>query len=154
MKRLKTAVVGATVLTALVFATVGAGLAAAGPAKGPVTVATASSRLGRMLVDTRGRTLYLFEKDRRGASACSGACLAYWPALLTKSAPIAMAGANRSLLGTIRRADGARQVTYAGHPLYLFSGDTKRGQANGEGLTDFGAGWYVLMPSGKKIDRD
>jgi predicted lipoprotein with Yx(FWY)xxD motif len=59
-----------------------------------------------------------------------------------------------SLIGTIRRADGTRQVTYAGHPLYFFSGDTARGQTNGEGLHDFGAGWYVLTAAGKKIDRD
>jgi len=110
--------------------------------------------LGRIIVDSRGHTLYLFEKDRRGASACSGACLVYWPPLLTSGAPTATKGARPSLLGSIRRADGTRQVTYAGHPLYLFSGDARRGQTNGEGLKDFGAGWYVLMPSGKKIDRD
>ena len=63
-------------------------------------------------------------------------------------------GVQRSLLGTIRRPDGTRQVSYAGHPLYLFSGDTGRGQTNGEGLHDFGAGWYALTPSGKKIGRD
>ena len=63
-------------------------------------------------------------------------------------------GAKKSLVGSIRRADGTRQVTYAGHPLYFFSGDAQRGQTNGEGLKDFGASWYVLAPSGTKIDRD
>ena len=63
-------------------------------------------------------------------------------------------GARPSLLGSIRRADGTRQVTYAGHPLYFFSGDARRGQTNGEGLKDFGAAWYALTPSGKTIDRD
>ena len=117
-------------------------------------VASGSSALGRIIVDSRGHALYLFEKDRRGASACSGACLVYRPPLLTSGAPTATKGARPSLLGSIRRADGSRQATYAGHPLYLFSGDARRGQTNGEGLKDFGAGWYVLMPSGKKIDRD
>jgi len=80
-------------------------------------------------------------------------CAAYWPPLLTNGKSIAIKGAKPSLLGSIRRADGSRQVSYAGHPLYFFSGDTRPGQTNGEGLQDFGAGWYVLTPSGKKIDR-
>ena len=110
--------------------------------------------MGRVVVDGRGRSLYLFEKDTRGRSACSGVCAAYWPPLLTNGRSIAIKGAKPSLLASIRRADGSRQVSYAGHPLYFFSGDTRRGQTNGEGLQDFGAGWYVLTPSGKKIDRD
>ena len=154
MKRLKTAVFGITVLAVLAFTAIGVGVASGGSSARPATVASGSSALGRIIVDSRGHTLYLFEKDRRGASACSGACLAYWPPLLTSGTPTAIKGAKRSLLGSIRRADGTRQVTYAGHPLYLFFGDTKRGQTNGEGLKDFGAAWYALMPSGKKIDRD
>ena len=154
MKGLKTAVFGITVLAVLAFAGVGAGVASSGSSVRVAAVGSGSSALGRIIVDSRGHTLYLFEKDRRGASACSGACLVYWPPLLTGGAPAATKGARPSLLGSIRRADGTRQVTYAGHPLYLFSGDARRGQTNGEGLKDFGAGWYVLMPSGKKIDRD
>src|SRR5262249_21482158 len=76
------------------------------------------------------------------------------PPLLTTGKAIAIAGAKRSPLGTIRRSNGARQVTFAGHPLYLFSGGAKRGQVNGEGLRDFGAGWYALSPTGHKIDND
>jgi predicted lipoprotein with Yx(FWY)xxD motif len=110
--------------------------------------------LGQIIVDGRGRSLYLFEKDTHGRSACAGVCAQYWPPLLTNGGSIALKGAKTSLLGSIHRADGTRQVSYAGHPLYLFSGDTKRGQTNGEGLHDFGAGWYALTPSGKKIDRD
>jgi predicted lipoprotein with Yx(FWY)xxD motif len=150
MKGLKTAVFGIAVLAVLAFARVASG----GSSARPAAVASGSSALGRILVDSRGHTLYLFEKDRRGQSACSGACLAYWPPLLTSGTPTAVKGAQRSLLGSIRRADATRQVTYAGHPLYLFSGDARRGQTNGEGLKDFGAAWYALMPSGKKIDRD
>ena len=137
-----------------VFVLVGAALAAAKPTARSATVATAKTGLGQIVVDSRGRSLYLFEKDSRGHSSCSGLCASYWPPLLTNGRPAAIKGAKASLLGSIRRADGSRQVSYAGHPLYFFSGDTGRGQTNGEGLKDFGAGWYVLTPSGKKIDRD
>jgi len=145
---------GIAIVVALVLVSTGAALAPSGSAAPGTTVATAANGLGRVLVDGRGHTLYLFEKDRGGHSACSGLCATYWPPLLTRHTSIAIKGARQSLLGTIRRADGTRQVTYAGHPLYFFSGDSKRGQTNGEGLTDFGAAWYVLTPSGKKIDRD
>jgi predicted lipoprotein with Yx(FWY)xxD motif len=109
--------------------------------------------LGRVIVDSKGRTLYLFEKDTSRRSACSGQCAQYWPPLLTHGAPVAHAGVKQSLLGKIRRADGSQQVTYAGHPLYRYIGDSKPGQTNGEGLQDFGAGWDVLSSSGKKIER-
>jgi predicted lipoprotein with Yx(FWY)xxD motif len=137
-----------------VFVLVGAALAAAKPTARSATVATAKTGLGQIVVDSRGRSLYLFEKDSRGHSSCSGLCASYWPPLLSNGRPAAIKGAKASLLGSIRRADGSRQVSYAGHPLYFFSGDTSRGQTNGEGLKDFGAGWYVLTPSGRKIDRD
>jgi predicted lipoprotein with Yx(FWY)xxD motif len=116
-------------------------------------VSAASSSLGRIIVDGRGRTLYLFEKDKRDHSACSGACAMYWPPVITHGKPIAGRGVKTSLLGTIRRANGARQVTYAGHPLYRYLLDTKSGQTNGEGLQDFGGGWDALSPAGKKIER-
>jgi predicted lipoprotein with Yx(FWY)xxD motif len=115
------------------------------------TVKTATSRLGRILVDSRGRTLYLFEKDRRGRSACAGACATYWPPLLARAKPTAGRGAKPALLGVTRRANGAKQVTYAGHPVYRFVLDTRPGQTKGQDLQDFGAGWYVLSPRGKKI---
>jgi len=133
---------------------VGAAVAATHSSARAAKVSTAHTALGSVVVDSRGRTLYLFEKDKRGHSACSGVCAAYWPPLLTSAKPLAAPGTKQSLLGTIRRSDGGKQVTFAGHPLYLFSGDTKRGETNGEGLTDFGASWYALSPSGKKIDRD
>ena len=115
-------------------------------------VSAASSSLGKIIVDSRGRTLYLFEKDTRGHSACSGTCAMYWPPLITRGKPIAGHGLKKSLLGTIRRANGARQVTYAGHALYRYVLDTKAGQTNGEGLQDFGAGWDALSAAGKKIE--
>jgi predicted lipoprotein with Yx(FWY)xxD motif len=118
------------------------------------TVGVRQTSLGRVIVDSKGRTLYLFEKDTSRRSACSGQCAQFWPPLLTHGAPVARAGAKQSLLGRIKRADGSRQVTYAGHPLYLYVGDTKPGQTNGEGSQEFGAGWDVLSPSGKKIEDD
>jgi predicted lipoprotein with Yx(FWY)xxD motif len=139
------------VAIALAAAAVGLGRAAAAThATG--TVSTATSKLGRILVDNRGRTLYLFEKDRQGHSACARTCATYWPPLLTKSTPTVGGAAKKALLGITRRADGTMQVTYAGHPLYRFVQDTKPGQTSGQDLHDFGAGWYVLSPAGQKIE--
>jgi predicted lipoprotein with Yx(FWY)xxD motif len=121
-------------------------------ATGATKVGVASSRLGRIVVDNKGRTLYLFEKDKNRRSACYGTCATYWPPLLTHGKPVARLGAKQSLLGTTRRANGSKQVTYGGHPLYRFSLDTKPGQTTGEGLNDFGGGWDVVSPAGKKIE--
>jgi predicted lipoprotein with Yx(FWY)xxD motif len=115
----------------------------------PATVKTATSSLGRIVVDGKSHTLYLFQKDKNGKSACSGACAQNWPPLLTKGKPKAGAGAKAALLGTTRRADGTTQVTYNKHPLYTFVGDAgKKGATNGEGLNAFGARWYVVAAKG------
>jgi predicted lipoprotein with Yx(FWY)xxD motif len=120
-------------------------------ANGPV-VSTATTSLGRILVDSRGHTLYLFQKDKNGKSACSGQCATNWPPLIASSGkPIARAGAKASLLGTTKRADGRMQVTYDHHPLYTFVKDTKKGQTTGEGLDAFGAKWYAVSPAGAKV---
>ena len=145
----------ATILIAIVLTAAVAGLSrAAAATQSSTTVSTATSKLGRILVDSRGRTLYLFENDKRGHSACAGACATYWPPLLTRRKPTAARAAKQALLGTTRRADGTTQVTYAGHPLYRFLQDTKPGQTTGQDLHDFGAGWYVLAPVGTKIESD
>jgi predicted lipoprotein with Yx(FWY)xxD motif len=125
--------------------------ASSSSARAATKVGTASSKLGRILVDRHGRTLYLFAKDKKGKSTCSGACAAYWPPLIASSKPRAVAGARASLLGTTRRADGRRQVTYRHHPLYRFSGDTTKGLTSGQGLDDFGGEWWVVSPAGNKI---
>jgi predicted lipoprotein with Yx(FWY)xxD motif len=117
-------------------------------------VKTRSTSLGKIIVDAQGRTLYLFEKDKNGRSACSGQCAKFWPPLLTSGKPRAGAGVKASLLGTTRRSDGRMQVTYARHPIYRFLEDKGPGQTKGEGTKFFGAEWYVLAPSGKKIDKD
>ena len=142
----------ALVIVVVLAATV-AGLAqAAAATHGSTTVSTATSKLGRILVDERGRTLYLFERDPRGRSSCAGTCARYWPPLLTHGKPTAGRNARQTLLGVIRRSNGTRQVTYAGHPLYRFVQDTGPGQTNGQDLHDFGAGWYVLSQAGTKIE--
>jgi len=99
-----------------------------------------------------GRALYLFEADKNGTSACTGACAAAWPPDTVTGAPQAGSGVSQALLGTIKRADGTTQVTYHGHPLYYFSADTSAGTARGQGSKAFGAGWYVVSASGSKID--
>jgi predicted lipoprotein with Yx(FWY)xxD motif len=137
----------------LVVATV-ASIASAASTSGRANVMTHASSLGKVLVDGKGRTLYLFEKDKNGRSSCSGECASFWPPLLTSGKAAAGAGVKASLLGTTRRSNGTMQVTYAGHPLYRFALDTKAGQTKGEGLKKFGAEWYVVAPSGKKIDKD
>jgi predicted lipoprotein with Yx(FWY)xxD motif len=117
-------------------------------------VKSRATSLGRIVVNARGRSLYLFEKDKNRKSACYGSCAHYWPPLLTHGMPVAGAGVKAKLLGVTKRKNGSRQVTYAGHPLYRYIADSKAGQTTGEGSTLFGAGWDVVAPSGKKIDSD
>jgi predicted lipoprotein with Yx(FWY)xxD motif len=109
---------------------------------------------GRVLVDGRGRALYLFERDKANSSRCTTGCLSVWPALTTKGKPQPRAGVSRAKVGTIRAANGRRQVTYSKHPLYSYVGDTKAGETNGQGLNQFGGKWYLVSPSGRKIDDD
>jgi predicted lipoprotein with Yx(FWY)xxD motif len=116
------------------------------------TVKTASSKVGTILVDANGRTLYLFEKDQPDQSTCAGACAAAWPVDHSSAAPKAAGQVKAALLGTIKRSDGTTQVTYNRHPLYYYAGDTAAGQLNGQGLNAFGGGWDVLSPSGNKIE--
>src|SRR5256886_14032947 len=91
------------------------------------TISVQGSSLGQILVDGNGKTLYLFEADTSTQSTCSGACAQAWPPVTTKGAPKAAGGASASLLGTTARSDGTTQVTFGGHPLYSFTGDTKPG---------------------------
>jgi predicted lipoprotein with Yx(FWY)xxD motif len=113
------------------------------------------SKLGQTLVDGQGRTLYLFEADKAGKSNCNGACASAWPPYVSNDTPQAGAGVTGALLGTSIRGDGGgTQVTYHGHPLYYYAGDSRPGDAAGQGLNQFGAKWYVVAPSGDKIDAD
>jgi predicted lipoprotein with Yx(FWY)xxD motif len=120
-----------------------------GSSSSAVTVKTASSPLGTILVDQDGKTLYLFEADTMNESNCSGGCLALWPAVMANGKATPGSGVSAGMIGT---ATGSSQVTYAGHPLYWFSGDTAAGDTNGEGLTDFGGAWYAVSPAGKAVE--
>jgi predicted lipoprotein with Yx(FWY)xxD motif len=121
-------------------------------ARGPV-VSTASTSLGRILVNSQGHTLYLFGKDKNGKSACAGMCAKFWPPLIAAGKPVAASGAEASKLGTTRRADGRMQVTYNHHPLYTFVKDTSKGQTNGEGVIAFGAQWGAVSPAGVRVAK-
>ena len=109
-----------------------------------------SSRFGRILVDGSGRTLYLFTRDR-GRSRCYGACARAWPPFLTRGRPRARAGARPGLLGTTRRRDGTRQVTYRGHPLYYYVGDRRPGDILCQNVVEFGGTWLIVSPAGRAI---
>ena len=124
------------------------------PSGGSVAVITAASapKLGRIIVDSKGFTLYDFHKDKGTTSACYGACAKVWPPLTTAGDPQAGEGAMASKLGTAKRKDGTVQVTYAGHPLYTYTADTKPGDAKGNDFSSFSAEWYALQPSGEEAE--
>ena len=117
----------------------------------PGTVNVANGDLGTILVNAQGRTLYLFQKDTGTTSECTGACATAWPPLHANGKPTVGGGATASMVGTTQRSDGATQVTYNGHPLYLFSGDTQAGETTGEGSTAFGGAWYAVSPAGDQV---
>jgi predicted lipoprotein with Yx(FWY)xxD motif len=143
-----------TVLTATTLVAAIATAIALGSSKtNGARVHIANSRLGRILVDSKGITLYDFVKDKGTTSVCYGACAALWPPLLTHGKPVAGPGVRASLLGTTKRKDGKLEVTYGGHPLYYFVTDRKPGQTTGQGVNQFGGPWWVLSPAGKEIHR-
>ncbi len=116
-----------------------------------VTVETKSGGLGTYLTDGSGRTVYLFASDTAGKSTCAGPCAAAWPPLTATGAPTAAGSAKSSLLSTITRPDGSKQVAYAGHPLYYYAADGSAGDTKGQGIDNFGAKWWVLSPDGSPI---
>jgi predicted lipoprotein with Yx(FWY)xxD motif len=115
------------------------------------TLTVHSSSFGKVLFDARGFVLYAFTKDPRRRSACSGACAKAWPPYVVRGTVRAGAGVKASLLGTIRRANGSRQVTYAGRPLYYYVGDKKPRQILCQNVSEFGGLWLVVRPSGKLV---
>lgn len=119
---------------------------------GTASITLANSNLGKILVNSKGQTLYLFQADKGSTSTCNGACASAWPPVTTQGAPIAGAGVSSAKLGTTRRSDGTTEVTYNGHPLYTFAGDSSPGEATGEGNQGFGAEWDVVSASGNKIE--
>ncbi len=114
-------------------------------------VKVAHSPHGAYLVGPNGRALYLWVADSMNKSVCSGACAQAWPPLTTTGSPGASGGAMSADLGTTTRSDGSKQVTYKGHPLYYYIGDTAPGQTNGQGSNHFGAKWWLVTPAGAAI---
>jgi predicted lipoprotein with Yx(FWY)xxD motif len=122
---------------------------AGAPSATATTIALANSKLGPILVDSAGRSLYLFEADTSTTSTCvSAGCVAEWPPLTATGSPQVGSGLAANRLGTTTRADGQQQVTYAGHPLYYFAGDTQPGVTAGQGLNDNGGLWYLVHTDG------
>jgi predicted lipoprotein with Yx(FWY)xxD motif len=148
-----TRVVVMLTLTAVlgVFGFLAAGSVARSATETNATVSIRKTKLGPILVNSRSHTLYLFAKDRNGKSACSGSCARFWPPLLSQDKPTAGPGVKPSLIGTTRRSNGSRQVTYNRHPLYTYALDKRAGQTNGEGNSAFGAKWYVVSARGTAV---
>jgi predicted lipoprotein with Yx(FWY)xxD motif len=128
-----------------------AGSIARSATRSGATVSLRSTTLGMVLVAANGHTLYLFGKDQRGKSACGAGCAQFWPPLLSRTKPTAGPGVRAALLGTTRRSNGTIQVTYNKHPLYTYSLDKRATQAEGEGISAFGARWYALSAKGVAI---
>jgi predicted lipoprotein with Yx(FWY)xxD motif len=148
MRPLHAVVVGA--LMGLAVLTAGCGGAIPSSDGGPATLKLD----GQYLVDARGQSVYLFVKDQEGESYCSGACAAVWPPLVTSTAPNAGGGVQSAALGTIKRSDGDRQVTYHGHPLYYYAADASTpGKTKGEAIVQFGSGWYLVNGRGDPVER-
>jgi predicted lipoprotein with Yx(FWY)xxD motif len=158
-KRLPLYVAGGAGLSALAVV-LGLTVSHSGPKASAVSTSPASTvvetrdtGLGQILVDTQGRTLYLFAKDTGAASTCDGSCASYWPPVPVpvSGVPHAAGGAAAASIGVITGSGGSRQLSYAGHPLYYFVGDSKAGQTRGQALDQFGAKWFVLNSAGAAV---
>ena len=125
--------------------------AATGSGSGATVITTATSSGSTFLTNGSGRAIYLWAKDTGGTSACTGACAGAWPPVTTTGTATASGSAKASDLGTITRSDGTKQVTYDGHPLYYFSGDSGSGTATGQGSDAFGAKWWLVAPTGSDV---
>jgi len=155
-RRSITVATGAVLLTFAALAAAGCG--GNGSAARPTTkdgraatLGVADDSLGKVLVNSQGRTLYLFQKDSGTTSTCTGACATNWPPLHANGTPTVGEGANASIVATTRRPDGTSQVTYSSHPLYLFVGDKKAGDTNGEGVNAFGGSWFAVSAAGDQV---
>ncbi len=129
-----------------------AGKRAADDARASATLTVRSTRYGRILFDGRGRALYAFTRDPRGGrSQCYGGCASAWPVYFAKAGLTAGSGVKQSLIGTTRRRDGRRQITYNGRPLYYYMGDKSPGQVLCQNVAEFGGTWLVVRPSGQLV---
>lgn len=121
------------------------------PSSQPASLSVASSRYGKIIVDSSGRTLYLFDAERTTEPRCYGPCAAAWPPLSTTTAPVSGSDLSQALIATAPRSDGSLQVTYKGHPLYYYVGDRAPGEIKCQAVFEYGGGWYVLDAQGNKI---
>jgi predicted lipoprotein with Yx(FWY)xxD motif len=140
-------------VAAVALAAAGVAAAAAVTHQGSAASGTVNlhkTKLGKVLAGKTGKTLYLFLADKHGKSACYGKCANFWPPLLAGK-PTAGTGVKKALLGTTKRKNGTKQVTYNGHPLYFFKLDKAPGQTNGEGQDFFGGKWYGVNSAGKAV---
>jgi predicted lipoprotein with Yx(FWY)xxD motif len=159
LKRSITFLAGGAVLLLATLAVAGCGGGNSSSSSGPpktasgqtATVGVSNAGLGNILVNSSGRTLYLFTRDSGTMSECNGACAVNWPPLRASGKPTIGSGAQASLISTSTRSDGVHQVTYNGHPLYLFKNDNQPGDTNGEGLNAFGGSWFAVSPAGDQV---
>ncbi len=130
-----------------------AGMAIAGGRRAKIDLR--KTKIGKVLVNSRGFTLYEFAKDTRNKDNCFGHanCITVWPVVKTSGKPIAGKGVRRSLLGAITLPNGRQQVTYAGHPLYTYIGDGKPGNVFGAGILQAGGRWYALNAAGHRVSK-
>ena len=117
------------------------------------SVSLRTTKLGAILVNAKGHTLYLFTKDKGGKSSCTGTCAKYWPPAITRAKPTAGVGLKAALLGTTTRSDGSKQLTYNHHPLYGFALDKQAGQTNGQGSTASGGHWWAVSARGGAVTK-
>ncbi len=132
--------------TAAASDTTGAPGTTGAPATADATLLLSDSSLGQILTTADGMTLYLFTPDGSGPSTCTGGCATAWPPFTEEA--VAGEGLDSLLLGTVTRDDGSLQVTYGGHPLYLFSGDAAPGDVNGQGS---GGVWFAVNAAGEQV---
>ena len=143
----------ALLVPAVVVVLAGGGSHAATKKKPKPALALGNTSVGKVLVDSKGRTLYLFEADAKNRSNCADACADNWPPAKAPSDPTVAVGVSKRKLKVIKRADGTKQLSYAGHPLYRFIGDSKRGDVTGQGVNAFGGLWYLVAASGKAVTK-
>jgi predicted lipoprotein with Yx(FWY)xxD motif len=142
----------ALIATLVLAAAAGSGGPGAEGSTAPgATLTVRSSDFGRIVFDSRGRALYAFTRDPRARSVCSGACAVAWPPYIVRGSLRSGPGIKRSLLGTTRRRDGMRQVTYAGRPLYYYVGDRRPGEVRCQNIFEFGGLWLVQRPNGRLV---
>jgi predicted lipoprotein with Yx(FWY)xxD motif len=120
---------------------------------GAATIDVADNpKLGQVLVDSKGHTVYMFEKDESDESYCNGSCAKVWPPVTTNGQLKAGSGVSGKLT-TLKRDDGSTQVVFDGHPLYTYVKDSDTEDAYGNGVDQFGAEWYGLHPNGEKTEQ-